>query len=145
MSSLFLVWLFAHSSYLIITLSLHSHTTMHSELPLFHSSLSDSLPFYPFLLPPWYFDRSICSSVKKKTLPPIDSWRFGKKKRKNFVKGACWENSSLPEAASILDLDWWVSTPRSRTHTAHLRVCVYVGFLGCVCVQVFSRWVEGCQ
>lgn len=136
---LFLVWLFAHSSYLIITLSLHSHTTMHSELPLFHSPLSDSLPFYPFLLPP---DILIEASVQvwKKTTSTHRLSEVWKKKRKNFVKGACWENSSLPEAASILDLDWWVSTPRRWTHTAHLHVCMW-GFWGVsVCKCSLGGW-----
>lgn len=97
MSSLF-------TSHFLYTLTYHN--------ALWAPSISTPLPFC-FSLPSslWYFDRSICSSVKKTHFP------HRLLKKKNFVKGACWENSSLPAAAGILDLYWWVSTLRNRTDT----------------------------
>ncbi len=130
--------------YFLYTLS---HTIMHSEHPPFHLGSFGLLPFCLSISSSlWYFDRSICSSVKNPS-SPIDSWRFKKKEKKNFVKGACWENSSLPAAVDILDLDWWVSTLRNRKDTGSLHspgcpcVCFWgVSLCRCVCKHVPGGW-----
>lgn len=129
MSSLFLVWLFAHSSYLIITLSLHSHTTMHSELPLFHSPLSDSLPFYPFLLPPDILIEASVQVWKKKTLPPIDSWRFGKKKEKTLLR----ERAGKIAVFQRLRAFWTWTGGCPLLEAEHIP-------LTCVCVCMWGFW-----
>lgn len=50
--------------------------------------------------------------------------------KRNFVKGACWENSCLQTAVGILDLDWWVSTHVSQEGWVHVfGVCRCAGML----------------
>lgn len=86
-------------------------TIMHSELRPFRSHSLQILFRLSVPSSLWYFDRVICSSVKKTHFPH----RLLEGLKNVFVKETCWENSSLSACVDVPDLHRWVTTPRNLT------------------------------